>query len=87
MKDGFEEDIYYHRNLVETTFSVLKKKCGEKIKATRYRNRVKEARFKLLIHNIDRAIPVSVFIQMRISTVPIIDILKKYEDNEGLSNI
>jgi hypothetical protein len=65
----------------------LKKKCGEKIKATRYRNRVKEARFKLLIHNIDRAIPVSVFIQMRISTVPIIDILKKYEDNEGLSNI
>ncbi|KXS43362.1 MAG: transposase IS4 family protein [Methanohalophilus sp. T328-1] len=72
-----------YRNLVETMFSVLKRKYGEELRATKYRNQVKEVKFKLLIHNIDRATSISVVIQMRISTEPIIDILKKYEEDWG----
>ncbi|ODV48878.1 MAG: transposase IS4 family protein, partial [Methanohalophilus sp. 2-GBenrich] len=33
-------------------------------------NQAKEVKFKLLIHNIDRATSISVIIQMRISTEP-----------------
>ncbi|SMH27510.1 hypothetical protein SAMN06264941_0001, partial [Methanohalophilus portucalensis FDF-1] len=33
---------------------------------------VKEVKFKLLIHNIDRSVSVSVIIQMGISTEPIL---------------
>ena len=32
-------------------FSVLKRKYGEELRATKYRNQVKEVMFKLLIHN------------------------------------
>jgi hypothetical protein len=71
MRDEFDEDIYHYRNLVETMFSVLKRKYGEELRATKYRNQVKEVKFKLLIHNIDRATSISVVIQMRISTEPI----------------
>ncbi|PQV41975.1 transposase [Methanohalophilus euhalobius] len=70
MRDEFDEDIYHYRNLVETMFSVLKRKYGEELKATKYRNQAKEVKFKLLIHNIDRATSISVIIQMRISTEP-----------------
>jgi hypothetical protein len=31
--------------------SVLKRKYGEELRATKYRNQVKEVKFKLLIHN------------------------------------
>jgi hypothetical protein len=48
----------------------LKRKYGEELKATKYRNQAKEVKFKLLIHNIDRATSISVVIQMRISTEP-----------------
>jgi len=70
MRDEFDEDIYHCRNLVEMMFSVLKRKYREELWATKYRNQVKEVKFKLLIHNIDRAISVSMIIQMRISTEP-----------------
>ena len=75
MRDEFDEDIYHYRNLVETMFSVLKRKYREELRATKYRNQVKEVKFKLLIHNIDRAISVSIIIQMRISTEPIFQTL------------
>jgi hypothetical protein len=52
-------------------FSVLKRKYREELGARKYRNQVKEVKFKFLIHNIDRAISVSVIIQMRISTEPL----------------
>jgi len=71
MRDEFDENVYHYRNLVETMFSVLKRKYGEELKATKYRNQAKEVKFKLLIHNIDRATSISVIIQMRISTEPL----------------
>ncbi len=66
----FDEDLYHNRNLVETMFSVLKRKYSEEIKAKKYWNQVKEVKFKLLVHNLDRYVKVIFVIQMRISTEP-----------------
>jgi len=67
----FDEELYHNRNLVETMFSVLKRKYGEEIRAKKYWNQVKEVKFKLLVHNLDRYIRVIFIVQMRISTEPI----------------
>jgi len=52
-----------------------KMKYGEVPGSTLYRNQVKEVKFKLLIHNINRSISTSVIIQRGISTEPSIEIL------------
>jgi transposase len=70
MKLEFDEQLYYQRNLVETMFSVIKRKYGEEMKARKYRNQVKEIKMKLLVHNIDRYARVKFVIQIRISTEP-----------------
>ncbi|NPE32045.1 IS5 family transposase, partial [Methanococcoides sp. SA1] len=66
----FDEELYHNRNLVETMFSVLKRKYGEEIRAKKYWNQLKEIKFKLLVHNLDRYVQVIFIIQMRISTEP-----------------
>jgi hypothetical protein len=66
----FDEELYHNRNLVETMFSVLKRKYGEEIRAKKYWNQVKEVKFKLLVHNLDRYVKVIFIVQMRISTEP-----------------
>ncbi|MBC7086415.1 MAG: IS4/IS5 family transposase, partial [Methanomethylovorans sp.] len=42
----------------------------EEIRAKRYWNQLKEVKFKLLVHNLDRSIKVMIVIKMRISTEP-----------------
>ena len=66
----FDEELYHKRNLVETAFSVLKRKYGEEIKSRKYWNQVKELKIKLIVHNLDRSSKVVYVIQMRISTEP-----------------
>ncbi len=66
----FDEELYHNRNLVETMFSVLKRKYGEAVRAKKYWNQVKEVKFKILIHNLDRYVKVIFIVQMRISTEP-----------------
>jgi hypothetical protein len=46
MGDEFDEEIYHNRTPVETMFSVLKRKYREELRATKYRNQVKEVKFK-----------------------------------------
>jgi transposase len=41
IKHEFGECLYHQRNLVETMFSVLKRKYGESLCARKYRNQVK----------------------------------------------
>jgi len=60
MRNEFAEDIYHYRKLVETMFSVLKRRYGEELKATKYRNQVKVVKFKLLSYNRDRTTSISV---------------------------
>ena len=50
----FDEELYHNRNLAEMMFSVLKRKYGEEIRAKKYWNQLKEIKFKVLVHNIDR---------------------------------
>ena len=66
----FDETLYHNRNLVETMFSVLKRKYSEEIRAKKYWNQAKEVKFKLLVHNLDRYVKVIFIVQMRISTKP-----------------
>lgn len=70
MVKEFDEGLYHNRSLVETTFSVLKRKYGEELKARKYRNQVKEIKIKLIVNNLGRYAKVVYVIQIRISTEP-----------------
>ena len=48
----FDEAIYHQRNLVETVFSVLKRKFWERRKARKYWYHVKEIKIKLILYNL-----------------------------------
>ncbi|KXS42411.1 MAG: transposase IS4 family protein [Methanohalophilus sp. T328-1] len=80
MRDEFDENIYHYRNLAETMFSVLERKYREELRTRKYRNQVKEVKFKFLFHNIGRAISVSVIIQMSFSTEPFLHNSRKYQN-------
>jgi hypothetical protein len=66
----FDSKIYSMRNLSETMFSVLKRKYGENLRARKYRNQVKEVKFKVILHNLDRFVKTVFLVWMRISTKP-----------------
>jgi hypothetical protein len=54
MKTSFDHSAYHKRNLVETVFSVLKRKFGDEVRAFRYVNQVRELKLKCLVYSIDR---------------------------------
>jgi transposase len=53
---SFDEEKYHQRNMVETAFSVLKRKFGEALKARQYRQQVKEIKIKVILYNISKLI-------------------------------
>ncbi|MDR6221732.1 hypothetical protein J2750_000164 [Methanococcoides alaskense] len=72
MVHEFDDKIYPLRNLSETMFSVLKRRYGENLRARKYRNQVKEVKFKVILHNLDKYVKTVFFVWMRISTEPIL---------------
>ena len=66
----FDKALYHNRNLVETMFSVLKRRYGEEIRSKKYWNQAKEIKFKILVHNLDRYAKVIFIVLVRISTEP-----------------
>jgi transposase len=48
----FDSSIYSRRSLVETAFSVLKRRFGECLKSRNLRNQVKEIKIKLILYNL-----------------------------------
>ncbi len=50
----FDRIKYNQRNIVETIFSVVKRKLGETLRAKKFRYQVKEIKIKLIIYNIDK---------------------------------
>jgi hypothetical protein len=52
----FDLTLYLRRNLVETVFSVLKRKFGESLKARKYSGQIKELKIKLILYNISKII-------------------------------
>jgi transposase len=71
MVQEFDRNLYHKRNLVETMFSVLKRKYGEEIKARKYWNQITEVKIKLIVHNIDKYVKILFFVRLRISTEPL----------------
>lgn len=68
---SFDKIKYNQRNIVETTFSVVKRKFGETLRARKFRNQVKEIKLKLIVYNIDKKVIEIICIKLRISTEPI----------------
>jgi hypothetical protein len=66
--------VYNRRSIVETVFSVIKRRCGEIVKARKYYNQVKEIKVKMLVYNINKNIINLVWMKLRISTT------KKHRD-------
>jgi hypothetical protein len=56
--------------MVETTFSVVKRKFGEILQARKFWNQVKEIKIKLLVYNINKKVMEIICIKLRISTEP-----------------
>ncbi|TGC09107.1 hypothetical protein CUN85_06960 [Methanolobus halotolerans] len=54
MVKEFDEELYHNRSLVETMFSVLKRKYGDNLKARKFRNQVKEIKIKQIVNNLGR---------------------------------
>ena len=68
---NFDKKVYNRRSIVETVFSVIKRKFGEIVKARKYYNQVKEISVKMLVYNINKNIISSGWMKLRISTKPI----------------
>ena len=67
----FDLTVYHRRNLVETAFSVLKRKFGECLKSRKFRNQVKEIKLKLILYNLMKNDGIIRFLTLwRISTRP-----------------
>jgi hypothetical protein len=54
MSNNFDRIIYETPNLVETVFSVVKRRFGECVRGTRFRNQVKEIKLKCIAYSVDR---------------------------------
>lgn len=53
MAEAFDHEIYNQRNKVETVFSVIKRKFGEKIKARKYISKLKEIKMRCIVYQLD----------------------------------
>jgi len=59
---AFDDETYHQRNIVETVFSVMKRKFGEALKARTYRLQIKEIKIKVLLYNLSRMISTWLFL-------------------------
>ncbi len=51
MIKNFNQEKYGQRNMVETVFSVIKRKYNENVRSRKYFNQIKEIKIRMLIHN------------------------------------
>ena len=61
---------YNKRNIVETTFSVVKRKFGEILRVRKFYNQVNETKIKLIVYNINKKVIKIIYIKLRISKEP-----------------
>jgi transposase len=66
----FDKIKYNKRNIAETTFSVVKRKFGEVLRARKFFNQVKEIKIKLIVYNINKKVVQIICIKIGISTEP-----------------
>ena len=58
----FDKIRYNKRNIAETTFSVVKRKFGEVLRARKFYNQVKEIKIKLIVYNINKKVVEIIYI-------------------------
>jgi len=54
MAKRFDRTVYRKRNLIETVFSVIKRKFGGFVRGFGFRNQVKEIKLKCIAYSLDR---------------------------------
>ncbi|AKB69777.1 Mobile element protein [Methanosarcina mazei LYC] len=59
----FDKIRYNKRNIAEATFSVVKRKFGEVLRARKYFNQVKEIKIKLIVYNINKKVVEIIYIK------------------------
>jgi hypothetical protein len=69
LSQAFDLTLYHRRNLVETVFSVLKRKFGESLKARKFHSQIKELKIKLILYNISKII-LAIFIRSITQELP-----------------
>ncbi|ADN37319.1 transposase IS4 family protein [Methanolacinia petrolearia DSM 11571] len=51
MIENFNQQKYGQRNMVETVFSVIKRRYGENVRSRKYYNQLKEIKIRMVLHN------------------------------------
>ena len=51
MIENFNQKKYGQRNMVETVFSVIKRRYGENVRSRKYYNQLKEIKIRMILHN------------------------------------
>jgi len=51
MIENFNQEIYGQRNMVETVFSVIKRRYGENVRSRKYFNQLKEIKIRMVLYN------------------------------------
>ena len=51
MFKNFNQEKYGQRNMVETVFSVLKRRYGDTVRSRKYYNQMKEIKIRMILHN------------------------------------
>src|SRR5271169_1932470 len=64
----FDKIKYDQRDIVETIFSVVKRKLGEALRARKFHYQVKEIKIKLIVYNINKKVIEIICIKLRINT-------------------
>ncbi|AKB49499.1 Mobile element protein [Methanosarcina barkeri str. Wiesmoor] len=54
MHKNFDKKVYNSRSVVETVFSIIKRKFGEIVKARKFYNQVKEIKIEMIVYNIKK---------------------------------
>lgn len=53
MFQDFDEDKYGQRNMVETVFSMIKRRYGDTVRSRKYYNQTKEIKIRMILHNMN----------------------------------
>jgi hypothetical protein len=69
----YDKIKYDQRNIVDTTFSVVKRKCKKVLRVRKFHNQVKELKLKLIVYNVNKKIEEIICIKLRISAESFLD--------------
>ena len=69
----YDKIKYSQMNIVEITFSVVKRKFRKVLRARKFHNQVKEVKLKLIVYKVNKKIEEIIYIKLGISTELFLD--------------